>query len=424
MIKGKKIVIGITGGIAAYKAVELVRLLRKRQLEVSVVMTDHARQFVTPLTFQTVSGQTVYTDMFAPYREEISHIALADRADLLIIAPATANIIAKIANGLADDLLSTVVLATAAPVLIAPAMNVRMWENPATRRNLETLRERGFHFVDPVSGELACGYEGQGRMAEPEDILEEAITLITPKDLQGERILVTAGPTEEPIDPVRMLTNRSSGKMGYALAGAAQKRGAEVLLVTGPTALKPPPHVQTVNVTTALEMHKVVSLHAKASTIIIKTAAVSDYRPKKSFGDKMKKMRKSFSLELERNPDILYQLGRNKGNRFLVGFAAETKNLISQAKSKLDRKNLDLIVVNSALQKQGGFGSDSNEVTMIDFEGRINSLPLMAKEELADKILDKIKELKAEQASMPRRGKTPPAEETKTADGERQPAEN
>jgi phosphopantothenoylcysteine decarboxylase/phosphopantothenate--cysteine ligase len=415
MIKGKRIVYGVTGGIAAYKAVELVRLLCKRQAEVHVVMTDNARRFVTPLTFQTISGHTVYTDLFAAYSPEISHIALADRADLLIIAPATANIIAKIANGLADDLLTTVVLATSAPVLIAPAMNVRMWANPVTRQNVEKLRERGFHFADPVSGELACGYEGQGRMAEPEDILEEAIPLITPKDLQGERILVTAGPTEEPLDPVRMLTNRSSGKMGYALARAAQRRGAEVMLVTGPTALNPPARIRTVSVTTALEMHKVVLLHAKA---------VSDYRPKKSFGEKMKKIRKTLSLELERNPDILYQLGRNKGSRFLVGFAAETKNLISQAKSKLDRKNLDLIVVNSALQKQGGFGSDRNEATLVDYEGRINSLPLMDKDELADTILNKIKELKAEQASMPRRSKPAPADGKKTDDGEDQSAES
>lgn len=424
MIIGKRIVCGVTGGIAAYKAAELVRLLCKRRAEVHVVMTENARQFVAPLTFQTVSGQAVYTDMFAPYRSEISHIALAALADLLIIAPATANIIAKIANGLADDLLSTVVLATAAPVLIAPAMNVKMWDNPATRQNVEKLRERGFHFVGPASGELACGYEGQGRMSEPEEILEEAMPLITPKDLQGERILVTAGPTEEPLDPVRMLTNRSSGKMGYALARAAQRRGAEVLLVSGPTALKPPSGVQTVAVTTALEMHKVVLLHAKASTIIIKTAAVSDYRPKKSFGEKMKKIRKTMSLELERNPDILFQLGRNKGNRFLVGFAAETKNLISQAKSKLDRKNLDLIVVNSALQKQGGFGSDRNEATLIDYEGRINSLPLMDKDDLADTILNKIKELKTEQASMPRRSKPAPADGKKTDDGEDQSTES
>lgn len=424
MIQGKEIVLGVTGGIAAYKAVELVRLLRKRQAEVHVVMTENARHFVTPLTFQTVSGHEVHTDMFGPYCPAPSHIALADRAELLVIAPATANIIAKMASGLADDLLSTVVLATTAPVLIAPAMNVKMWGNPVTCQNVEKLRERGFHFADPVAGELACGYEGQGRMAEPEDILEEVIPLITPKDLQGERILVTAGPTEEPLDPVRVLTNRSSGKMGYALARAAQRRGAEVLLVTGPTALKPPARVQTVSVTTALEMHKVVLLHAKASTIIIKTAAVSDYRPKKSFGEKMKKIRKTLSLELERNPDILYQLGRNKGTRFLVGFAAETKNLISQAKSKLDRKNLDLIVVNSALQKQGGFGSDSNEATFIDYEGRINSLPLMEKDELADKILNKIKELKAEQASAPRRSRSTPPDAKKTADGEHQSAES
>jgi len=413
MIKGKQIVVGVTGGIAVYKAVELVRLLCKCQAEVHVIMTKNARHFVTPLTFQTISGHEVYTDMFSPYNPALSHIALADRADMLVIAPATANIIAKIASGLADDLLSTVVLATTAPVLIAPAMNVKMWENPITRHNVGTLREHGFAFVDPVSGELACGYEGQGRLAEPEDILEEVLGLLTPKDLRGERILVTAGSTEEPLDPVRMLTNRSSGKMGHALAKASQRRGAEVMLVTGPTSLKPLAHIQTIRVTTALEMHKVVLQHVKSSTIIIKTAAVSDYRPKKSFGEKMKKIRKTLTLELERNPDILYQLGKNKGNRFLVGFAAETKNLISQAKSKLDRKNLDLIVVNSALQKQGGFGSDSNEVTLIDFEGRINTLPLMGKDELADKILDKIKELKAEQATMPRHSKPPQEDQVK-----------
>ena len=401
MLKGKKIVVGITGGIAAYKAAELVRQLCKRGAEVDVVMTSNAQQFVTPLTFQTISTHPVHTDLFGSYQPEIAHIALADKADLLIIAPATANIIAKCAAGIADDLLSSVVLSTAAPLLIAPAMNTKMWENPVTQQNVAKLKERGFIFTGPATGELACGYEGKGRLAELDDILEETIALVTEKDLQGEHILITAGPTQEQVDPIRFLTNRSSGKMGYALAHASQKRGAEVLLVTGPTTINPPPHVRTIPVTSALDMDKAVSRHYKSCTIVIKTAAVADYRPKKFSREKMKKTQKSLTLELERNPDILYKLGKNKGKRFLVGFAAETKNLISQAKGKLDRKNLDLIVVNHALQKEGGFGSDNNEVTLIDYEGRVETLPRMEKTGLADTILDRIKELKAEKKAAP-----------------------
>ncbi len=405
MLKGKKIVVGITGGIAAYKVAELVRELCKGGAEVDVVMTKNAQQFVAPLTFQTLSGNAVSTDLFRGYQPEISHIALADKADLLIIAPATANIIAKCSAGIADDLLSSVVLSTVAPVLIAPAMNTKMWENAVTQQNVVKLKERGFSFVGPATGELACGYEGKGRLAELDDILEEALTLVTEKDLKGEHILITAGPTQEQLDPIRILTNRSSGKMGYALAGASQKRGAEVLLVTGPTTLDSPPHIRTISVTSAIDMDKAVSRHYKSCTIVIKTAAVADYRPKKYSSEKMKKTKKSLSLELERNPDILYKLGRNKGKRFLVGFAAETKNIISQAKAKLDRKNLDLIVVNHALQKEGGFGSDSNEVTLIDYEGRVDTLPRMEKTVLADKILDRIKELKAEKKTAEGRKK-------------------
>ena len=406
MLKGKKIVVGITGGIAAYKAAELVRQLCKRDAEVDVIMTSNAQQFVTPLTFQTISTHPVHTDLFGSYQPEIAHIALADKADLLIIAPATANIIAKCAAGIADDLLSSVVLSTAAPVLIAPAMNTKMWENPVTQQNVSKLKERGFILSGPATGELACGYEGKGRLAELDDILEETIALVTEKDLQGEHILITAGPTQEQVDPIRFLTNRSSGKMGYALAQASQKRGAEVLLVTGPTTITPPPHIRTIPVTSALDMDKAVSRHYKSCTIVIKTAAVADYRPKKFSREKMKKIQKSLTLELERNPDILYKLGKNKGKRFLVGFAAETKNLISQAKGKLDRKNLDLIVVNHALQKEGGFGSDNNEVTLIDYEGRVETLPRMEKTGLADKILDRIKELKAEKKAAPPPKKT------------------
>ena len=407
MIKGKKILVGITGGIAAYKTADLVRQFRKRDAEVDVIMTRNAQHFVTPLTFQTISGHPVSTDLFGNYQPEISHIALADKADILIIAPATANIIAKIASGLADDLLSTVALATTAPLLIAPAMNTKMWENPITQANVKKLKERAVTIVDPSTGELACGYEGKGRLAEIEDIVDKTLDILTPKDLHGERILITAGPTHEPIDPIRMLTNRSSGKMGYALAKASYRRGAKVMLVTGPTTLPPLDHIHTIHVTTAFEMDKAVSKHYKSCSIVIKAAAVSDYRPKKSFQEKVKKTHKTLTLELERNPDILYKMGKNKGSRFLVGFAAETKNLISQAKSKLDRKNLDLIIVNHALQKDGGFGSDSNEVTIIDYEGKVETLPRLEKGELADKILDTIKAVKAEKKAAEGQKKAP-----------------
>ena len=394
MIKEKWITLGVTGGIAAYKAVELVRQLRTCGAEVDVIMTKNAQQFVTPLTFQTVSGHPVYTDLFGSFKPEISHISLAEKADAFIIAPATANIIAKIASGLADDLLSTVMLATRAPVLIAPAMNDKMWKNPVVKQNVTKLQELGFKIIEPTSGELACGAIGEGRLADIEDIVKETLTILTKKDLKGERILITTGPTHEPIDPVRILTNRSSGKMGFALAQASYRRGAEVMLVSGPTNLTPTPHIHTISVETSLEMNKAAMKHYKSCSIAIKAAAVADYRPKKNLKDKMKKTHKTLSLELERNPDILYQMGKNKGKKILVGFAAETKNLISQAKLKLDKKNLDLIVVNQVLQKKGGFGSDHNEATLIDYEGRIDALPLMSKEELADKILDKIKELK------------------------------
>jgi len=400
MIEGKQIVLGVTGGIAAYKAVELVRQLRTRGAEVHVIMTKNAQQFVTPLTFQTISCRFVFTDLFNSFRPEIDHIALADKADILIIAPATANMIAKVASGFADDLLSTVVLATRAPILIAPAMNVHMWENPVVKHNLEKLRERGVSIAEPAAGELACGYEGKGRLAEIEDILEEAIIILTRKDLQGERILITAGPTHELIDPIRMITNRSSGKMGYALARASHRRGAEVVLISGPTHLKTIPRILTIQVRNSFEMNRAVMDNYKPCSIIIKAAAVADYRPKKNSKDKMKKTHKAFSLELERNPDILYQLGKNKGNRILVGFAAETRNIISQAKSKLDRKNLDLIVANNVLQRGGGFGSDNNEATLIDYEGKIDAFPLMDKEKLADKILDKVSELKTKKLSL------------------------
>lgn len=283
MIKEKQIVLGISGGIAVYKVVELVRQFRKRHAKVDVIMTQNARQFVTPLTFQTISGNPVHTDLFHSFNPEITHISLADKADLLIVAPATANIIAKIAHGLADDLLSTVVLATKAPLLIAPAMNAHMWDNRMVQQNVAKLKELGCRIMNPTTGELACGYEGKGRLPDIDDILEETIAILTEKDFQGERILITAGPTHEHIDPIRILTNRSSGKMGYALAKASHQRGAEVMLVSGPTNLKPIPHIHTIHVENSLEMSKAVLNHYKSCSIVIKAAAVADYRPKKKF---------------------------------------------------------------------------------------------------------------------------------------------
>jgi len=395
MLKGKKIVLGVTGGIAAYKAAELVRELVRAEAEVHVVMTRSAQAFVTPLTFQTLSGNKVITELFSLIEEsEIGHISLADRAEVLVIAPATANIIGKIASGIADDMLTTIVMATRAPVLLAPAMNVHMWENPICQENIHKLLSRGYHFIDPESGELACGYEGKGRLAEIPAIVQKIGALLSPQDLKGETVLVTAGPTEEPIDPVRFISNRSSGKMGFSLARAAARRGAEVLLVSGPCGLAFPPGVKGIRVQTAAEMRDAVLGTLEKSSILVMAAAVSDYRPSERSPEKIKKSSGNLVVNLELNPDILAEAGKRKGNCFMVGFAAETENLLQNARRKLAEKNLDLIVANDVSQPGAGFQVDTNIAKLIEPGGRIEELPLMGKEDLADVVFDRILEMR------------------------------
>lgn len=395
MLKGKKIVLGVTGGIAAYKAAEFLRLLVKQEAHVHVVMTENAQKFITPLTFQTLSGNPVITDPFALLDQtEIGHVALANLAELIVILPATANIIGKIANGIADDFLSTMVMASKAPLLIVPSMNVNMWENKALRKNVETLMERGVHFVEPGVGELACHWYGKGRLAELEEVTEKIEEIFSPKDLKGVKILITAGPTQEPLDPVRFLTNRSSGKMGYALAKVARRRGAQVTLIAGPTVLSlPRQDIQLISVMTAEEMRKAVLDHFDGSSVLIKAAAVSDYRPKVSSQRKLKKSEAPISLELERTVDILKEVGKRKGDRILIGFAAETEDLISNATEKLKEKNLDLIVVNDVTKAGAGFGVDTNQVKILFPSGEVKDLPLMSKEEVSERILDEVTHL-------------------------------
>jgi phosphopantothenoylcysteine decarboxylase/phosphopantothenate--cysteine ligase len=395
MLIGKEIVLGVTGGIAAYKAAEFVRLLVKKEAKVHVVLTRNAQEFVTPLTFQTLSGNPVVTDLFALLEDEkIGHIALADLAELIVILPATANIIGKIANGIADDFLSTMVMASKAPVLFVPSMNVNMWENKALQKNVQTLIERGYYFVEPGEGELACHWYGKGRLAELDEVVERIEDLLSPKDLKGEKILITGGPTQEPIDPVRFITNRSSGKMGFALAKVARRRGAEVILVTGPTSLPIPRRdIEVVPVRTAEEMRKAVLAYGEGCTVVIKAAAVSDYRPKVISQKKLKKVDPYTSLELERTGDILEEIGKKKGDRILIGFAAETEDLIANAQKKLTEKNLDFIVVNDVTKPGSGFGLDTNQVKILYPSGEMKNLPLMSKEEVSQFILDEVVKL-------------------------------
>ena len=395
MLKGKKVVLGVTGGIAAYKAVELLRLLTKAGANVHVIMTRGAMEFITPLTFQTLSMNPVSTSLFNLIDErEIGHISLADSADLFIIAPATANIIGKLACGIADDMLTTTVMATRAPVLIAPAMNVNMYQNPIYQENESKLKGHGYRFVEPAIGMLACGWEGEGKLQEPPVIFEEAVALLSPKDLTGEYLLVTAGPTREEVDPVRFLSNHSSGKMGYAIAKRAWRRGATVTLVSGPTCLDAPWGVETINVESAGQMREAVFSLVEASTIVIKAAAVADYRPANRSSVKIKKADARLTLELAKNPDILGELGRVKGNRVLVGFAAETGSLLENAEKKLAEKNLDLVVANDVSQAGAGFNIDTNIARLLFRNGRKEDLPLMDKGELADIILDRVRELR------------------------------
>jgi phosphopantothenoylcysteine decarboxylase/phosphopantothenate--cysteine ligase len=400
MLRGKTIVLGVTGGIAVYKAVELLRLLTKAGAVVHVVMTRAATEFVTPLTFQTLSGQPVHIELFNLISEQqIGHISLAERADLFIVAPATANFIGKIAGGIADDLLTTTVMATKAPVLIAPAMNVNMYQNPIYRENETRLKSHGYLFVAPACGMLACGYEGEGKLQAPEQILEEAVAALTPKPLAGERVLVTAGPTREEIDPVRFISNHSSGKMGYAIARQARLRGAEVTLVTGPTALDVPYGVEVIRVESAEEMRQAVLAKLEAIDIVIKAAAVADYRPTLRAEMKVKKTASHLAIELEKNPDILAEIGARKEGRTLVGFAAETEDLVGNATSKLNRKNLDMVVANDVSLEGAGFHVDTNIAKLLFRDGRVEELPLMGKEELAGIILDRVAVLRRERRS-------------------------
>jgi phosphopantothenoylcysteine decarboxylase/phosphopantothenate--cysteine ligase len=392
MLKGKEVVLGVTGGIAAYKAAEFVRLLVKEEANVHVVMTRNAQEFITPLTFQTLSGNPVITDLFTLIEDKkIGHIALADIAELVVVLPATANIIGKIANGIADDFLSTMVMASKAPVLFVPSMNVNMWENKALQKNVQRLVELGYHFVEPGEGELACHWYGKGRLAELSEVMEKIEDLLSPKDLKGEKILITAGPTQEPIDPIRFITNRSSGKMGYALAKVARRRGAEVILVSGPTSLPIPRRdIKVFSVRTAEEMRKAVLTHMEGCSVVIKTAAVSDYRPKEISQKKLKKAEPNYSLELERTRDILEEIGKKKGDRILVGFAAETEDLMANARKKLMEKNLDFIVVNDVTKPGAGFGLDTNQVKILYSSGEVKDLPLMLKEEVSSLILNDV----------------------------------
>ena len=397
-----KIALGVTGGVAAYKAAELVRRLQQEKLDVQVVMTRSAQEFITPLTFAALTGQKVITDMFsaggtaAPANVEsaIEHIAVAQRIDLLLVAPATADILGKFANGIAEDFLSTLYLATKAPVVVAPAMNVNMWDHAATQRNLTILRERGVHVVDPDEGYLACGMVGSGRLAATETIAKKVCDVLGLRhDLAGQTILITAGPTCEDIDPVRFLTNRSSGKMGYALAEAANRRGARVILVSGPTDLKIPDGVDWVPVRSTEEMHHAVRERATAANVVIMAAAVSDYRPAAQHDQKLKRGEGSFTLELEPTPDILADLGREKRGQILVGFAAETNSVAENARGKLARKGADMIVANDVTQEGAGFDGDTNIVTMFLRDGREIPLPKMAKFEVANQILDRVLEI-------------------------------
>ena len=394
MLTGKTIILCVTGGIAAYKAVELLRLLTKAGADVHVIMTRSAQEFVTPLTFQTLSHNPVHTEIFNLIAErEIGHISLADQADLFIIAPATANIIGKLACGIADDMLTTTAMATKAPVLVAPAMNVNMYRNSIYLENEERLRRHGYFFVDAVKGELACGWEGEGKLQTPEVIFEEAVKALTPPDLAGERVLITAGPTREEIDPVRYISNYSSGKMGFAIARAAWRRGAQVTLVSGPTCLPAPWGVVIVAVESADEMYQAVMERGKESSVIIKAAAVADYRPLARAGEKLKKQGDIMTLELVKNRDILTELGKEKGTRLLVGFAAETTDLLTNALKKLRDKNVDLLVANDVTEAGAGFSVDTNIVRLLHRDGRVDEPGLLSKDAVANLILDRVAEL-------------------------------
>ena len=391
MLKGKNIVLGVTGGIACYKACELASALVKQHANVQVIMTDNATKFVTPITFEQLTGNKALTDTFdRNFVHSVEHISVADKADMVIIAPATANIIAKLAHGIADDMLTTTVLACRCPKAISPSMNTAMLENQVTQDNIETLRHYGWEIIEPDSGRLACGAVGKGKLPSPESLLEVCLhTCAHEKDMAGMKVLVTAGPTREALDPVRFLTNHSTGKMGYAVAKAASRRGAEVTLVTGPTDLPRPPYMKVVDIVSAKDMYEAVMADFDDADVVIKAAAVADYRPASVADNKIKKGDGDMSIPLERTTDILKTLGERKKKQFLCGFSMETENMIENSRKKLEKKNLDMIAANNVKVEGAGFGTDTNILTLITKDGE-KELPIMSKDEAANALLDEI----------------------------------
>lgn len=396
MLKGKTVLLGVTGGIAAYKAAALASALVKQHCAVEVVMTEHATKFVTPLTFEQLTGRRTMVDTFdRNFSHQVEHISLAQRTDLVLVAPATANVCAKLAHGLADDMLTTTILACKCPKLIAPAMNTNMYENPVTQDNLDILRRYGWEVIEPASGRLACGAVGAGKMPEPEDLLQHVLRhLAMPQDMAGMKVLVTAGPTQEALDPVRYLTNHSTGKMGYAIARMAMLRGAQVTLVSGPTSIAPPPFVEVVPVVSAQDMFEAVSQRAEASDIIVKAAAVADYTPVGYSDDKVKKKDGDLSIPLKRTTDILQYLGQHRRpGQVICGFSMETRDMLENSRSKLEKKNVDMICANNLKVAGAGFGVDTNVITLITKQG-VEDLPLLSKEEAASRILSSLLFLK------------------------------
>ena len=391
MLKGKNIVLGVTGGIAVYKAVDIVSRLKKLGANINVIMTNSSTKFVTPLTFQSMSQNHVTVDMFEePKQWEIEHISLASKADIFLIAPATANIIGKVANGIADDMLSTTIMATKARVIFAPAMNTNMYENPIFKQNVEKLKSLGYEFISPASGRLACGDYGEGKLADTVDIVEYVVNIFNNNELEGKKVLITAGPTIEPLDPVRYMTNLSSGKMGYALAEEAKRRGGEVVLITGPTNLTPSSGVSVKKVNTTREMYKAIEDEFDTCDVLIKAAAPLDYRPESVSDQKIKKSDDDLCVRFVRNPDIVAHFGNIKKHQLVVGFAAETQNILENAKKKIKSKNLDFIVANDVTSENAGFRTDYNTATIINKSGEVKGLPNMSKSDLSKVILDEI----------------------------------
>lgn len=393
---GKTVVLGVTGGIAAYKACDLVSRLRKKNIAVHVIMTEHACEFVQPLTFEVLSNARVVNDQFnRDFPWEVEHIALAKAADVFAVVPATANILAKAAHGLADDMLSTTLLATRAPLLFAPAMNTAMYENPVTQENISALKQRGAQFVEPASGHLACGDTGRGKLADVAVIEEAILSALTPKDLAGQTVTVTAGPTREAMDPVRFLSNHSTGKMGYAIAQCARRRGAQVNLISGPVALDAPEGVQMIPVTSACDMREAVLSVLPQSDFVIKAAAVGDYRPSEYRDNKIKKKSDDMHISLTRNPDILAEIGTlRRPDQVICGFSMETQDLLENSTKKLNAKNCDVIVANNLKTRGAGFAGDTNVVTLLYRDGRVEPLELMEKTEVADVLLDRLAALR------------------------------